>query len=183
MADYATINTGRYRVRYSAIAKTHVTTFRIGRTSIPQATVVAQVETFLNALAPVRTLDWTVLGADSAGADSELFFPAAPAPAPVAGTQGIGSLARSPVFISFQGRSTAGSRASLYIYGVGLDPVSGEASQLDYRIMTNESVWCTDAVNALNNSTVFTAIDGLPVIWKPYVNVGVNAYYQRKKRG
>jgi hypothetical protein len=86
-----------------------------------------------------------------------------------------------PRFISMVGRGVLGRRTRLYLYG--LENASPTA---DYRLSTDQSgPLGTLRVNlmSLYQSVPLTDISKSPVTWKPYWNVGYNAYYQRKARG
>lgn len=184
MADFAPINTHRYRVRYQVLGAQHVMTFRYGRGTYDPDAPEGVVEDFLSALMPILHSSFTILGADSAAADSELFFPSSP---PVGiGTGGVtdGDEAWRPLFGSFVGRSLGGSRCVVFVYGVMTNPLSGSSSaENDYRLVSAENPAVAGAVGVLNSlAAPFTGIDGTEARWYSYMNIGLNGYYQRKRR-
>lgn len=184
MADYASSNTGRLRFRYQSQGQVHTTTFRTGRGTQDIAGAIASAVSFFNAMSVSRLTDWTALGVDYAGVDSEIFLPRSESIADLQpGTAVIPPSSNKPMFASFQGRTSGGSRASLYLYGVRFDLLTNDAVLQDYRVFVTESPSVLNAVGILNAATQFTGIDGLDALWKPYINIGLNAYYQRKQRG
>lgn len=78
--------------------------------------------------------------------------------------------------INFVGRSPGGRRVRLELFGTNSAYSQG-------RVTETESSDVLDAVAQLNGSaSTFLAIDGQNPVWYPYVNVSVNAYWQRKQR-
>jgi hypothetical protein len=186
MADFAPNYTPRYRLRYSALGKVHVMTIRGSRGDVGIAARGQEVFTdFLAAMQPYLSNTWTIVGADVAGTDSDVFLPTTALPTlPTLGAAA-GDISYRPNFLSFVGRSTSGNRASLYLYGVLASPTAASAAPDDYRITAAEDSSIGDAVAALNGSGAgegARAIDGNDAVWYPYANVGFNAYYQRKAR-
>ena len=87
-------------------------------------------------------------------------------------------------FISFQGRSFAGSRVSLNIYGIVAAPAT--VIGRDFRWQQGESAAVDAAIAMLANDSGndgIVAIDGTAPLWKQYANYGVSAYWQRRLRG
>jgi hypothetical protein len=98
------------------------------------------------------------------------------------GTTGFG--AGSPddlnkgAFLGFQGRSTAGRRVKLNIFGF-----SDLGNVGDTRFALPVSGPYFDAMGVITGSPgVPCAIDANNVIWKNYLNCGNNAYWQRQAR-
>lgn len=185
MADYAPNYTPRYRMRYSVLNRVHVATVRFARAEAnPTGQGATLFSDLLNAVGDHLDQSFTVLGADVAGVDSDIFLPAATVPAAPMPTALAGDISYTPIFISFVGRSTSGARCSLYLYGLHVSPTAGTNEPNDYRITSAEAAWVASAVAALNGATTAPAfaIDGNAATWYPYANVGFNAYYQRKAR-
>lgn len=89
---------------------------------------------------------------------------------------GAGTADDAPRAINFVGRSPAGRRVRLMIFGY-----KGGIST--WRVTTAESVPIQNALATINgDANFFAAIDGIKAIWKPYVNVMYNAYWTRKVR-
>lgn len=97
---------------------------------------------------------------------------------PIAGTAaGTQAAAAFPIFVSWIGRTTGGRRVRLFLYGTNINPDS------DFRLGIGDATWVSASVSRLNSSPYpIYGIDGLPPVWKSYVNVGYNAYFQRKRR-
>lgn len=182
--DYAPINTHRRRIRYSVLGQQHVMTWRFGRGVYVPTAVDTQIEQFLAAMQPLLHSSFVILSADAAAADSEVFLPVAYAGDPPMGGVTEGDSAWRPMFGSFVGRSEGGSRCVIQLFGVMTSPFDGGSSaENDYRLSTAENPAVAGAVGALNSETSkLTGIDATPAVWYAYMNIGVNAYYQRKAR-
>lgn len=186
MSDYAPNYTARYRMRYRVLGANHTSTVRLGRIA-PAAAVAAGAALYsdlLEALAPMLWVDFTVIGADVAAFDSDVFLPAATVPATPDVSEATGDTSFRPLFCSFAGRSPAGTKASIYLYGWNLSPHSADNTANDFRVLSAENAAVLAAVAVLNGSTgePAGAIDALEASWYPYANVGINGYYQRKAR-
>lgn len=183
MSDFATINTSRYKVRYSSQGKSHDLVLRYREETLPpDSEFINGVSDFLTAIKAVRNADWTVLGCEYAIRGNAFFLPWIPV-APEAG-EGTATNGGKPVNINFQGLSSLANRASLYVYGVIFDPVTAAATLAnDYRILPAEHAAVDAGLVALAAITDLVAIDREGIFWHQYANVNVNAYYQRKARG
>lgn len=83
----------------------------------------------------------------------------------------------NPVAGTFVGRSGAGRRARFSLFGFDSD-------LSEYRLTSGENASVLNAVNLLNGyETTFLAIDGLPVIWKGYMDIKANDHWVGKSRG
>lgn len=184
MTDYADNFTNRLKLDYTTMGRPHSMVFRASTT--PGALLPAlidDVEAFLNSFASFRFTDWTVTGASYAQAGVDFFLPVVP-PVINAGLATVGGSGRGVVNINFQGLSTLGNRASIYVYGVNVDPIiNAEVDESDYRILRSEDAVMANALDALAAATAITAIDGASIFWHQYANVNVNSYWQRKSRG
>lgn len=183
MSDYAPNYTNRYRLSYSSQGQVHKMAFRYGgiTPTPPGPAVATSVLAFLNALTAQRHADWSILGADAQQAAASFFAPAPTPGDPDTGT-GLAVAGAKPAYISFQGLSVLGNRASIVIFGVDIDPIQdAPTTQSDYRVTATEAPWVANAVTALQ-AAPFCAIDGASITWYLYANVGLNAYYQRKAR-
>lgn len=83
----------------------------------------------------------------------------------------------APRFISFQGRSVAGYRTSLFFFGVTLTfPAS-------YRIAAGVLPVINNMIALLGSeSGLVAAKNGAEALWKSYVNCGFNSYKERRNR-
>lgn len=183
MSDFATINTSRYKVRYSSQGQAHDMVFRYREETLPpDSDFINGVSDFLTAIKAVRNSDWTVLGCEYAIKGNAFFLPWIPV-APETG-EGTPTNGGKPVNINFQALSIEANRASLYVYGVIFDPVTaGVTLANDYRILPAEHAAIDAGLIALAAIADMVAIDGERLFWHQYANVNVNAYYQRKQRG
>lgn len=83
-----------------------------------------------------------------------------------------------PTFSTLVGRSGDGRRARVSIFGF-----KGIASVGDYRFNVAGSTEWQDAVDQLNAAEgIWLSIGETQPTWYQYVNVGYNAYWQRKMR-
>jgi hypothetical protein len=174
MAPLSPSNTARFRFFYTNVAHQH--SLEVRSLASPSALGVI-VDNFLTALSPL--LFATVLDSVTfAVAGSNVFNPV------VTGIEGntynpsnvgtVASLAAN--YFNFIGRSSGGRRVRLAVFG-------SITQGTDYRMIAGESAATDAAVNVLvAASPAIMCIDGLAAIWKSYVNVGVNAYWQKALR-
>lgn len=181
--DYSTTNTSRTRLEYNACGFKHSFNVRHGlATSYGMDDIQdGLVDGFLAALGTLLPSDfgftkneWTKFG--------EVISIPQPLPSTAALTLGgTASRSRAGNFLSFQGKSSLGSRCSLTVYGIQLVAEDGEVTE-NFRIEGSEMAAVANAVSLLNN-TPFTGIDLGTLTWYNYANFGINAHYQRKLRG
>lgn len=184
MPDFAPNFTPRYRVRYRSIGRTHRMQFRLERGVTDPSTMAAKVGDFLSALEANLFTDWTVLSADFALEDTDIFLPAV-APTNPAGAVSISGIqAQAGVCsISFPGRTINGLRAIVYVYGTNFFPAITETITTDFRVLALEDVQISDAVSALNElSPVIVGNDATAAVFYPYANVKLNDHWVRKAR-
>lgn len=185
MADYAPNYTPRYRVKYSSHGKTHRFQFRFGRSTAFSAAIPAKVTAWLNALHTAMWTDFTVLGADWAEVDSDVFLPVE-APAPDAGTVAVGSStsAAAASHISFVGRTVNGLRAVVFLYGTAIFPDTSTTGLSDFRITNAERADISAATAALSElgGPAYCGNDGATVNWYPYANLKINDHWVRRLR-
>lgn len=175
MAPLPVESTARYVVHYSSGLNEHTQLWRSGGPASPSA-----MATFLDAV-------WTALdGLLFAATITDLVFYAngsvvgnpVVAPAFVGQTYGVNgtpSNTNQALYLDFIGRSAGGRRVRQAFFS---------PSSLDqtWRFKPGESA-NVDAAQALIDANAdLVAIDGLPVVWKTYANVGFNAYWQRANR-
>jgi len=186
MPDFAPNYTVRYKLTYSTLSRIHTVQVRAVRGSGAAGAfgVRDRLRAVIDALAPVRYTDWTVLGGAYALEDSDIFLPD---PAPGAFVVGAAAIPANPksegtAHINFMGLSALGHKASFFLYGVGLTPEAAGATADDFRVITGENAQVLAAVTAANAGTGIAANDNNIVVWKPYVNVAYNGYYKRRVR-
>jgi len=184
MADFAANYTARIRLQYSSLGRTHKMLWRVN--SVSEGALVAganELANFLNALSPVRFVDWTELAWEWSNAGDNFFVPFAPGSVIDAGDVSLTGNYDANVFLGFQGITSLGNRASIFVYGVAFVPQTQVANvQNDYRILSSENANIAAGVDELNAAVVNCGIDAANVFWKEYANIGYNAYWQRKSR-
>lgn len=175
MAPLPENNTPRFFVDYSVNGIEHTAQVRFSGATSPSA-FGSTLNAFLNTVGP---LIYQML-------ISQIRFQAAgttfsnPVTTGIEGnTYGSGAPAdnQTAQWLNFVGRSTGGRRVTFGLYGL-------KAIDDFYRLNSGESSDLAAAVGILNGeATLWSAIDGIKAIWKPYANTGNNAYWQRKLRG
>jgi hypothetical protein len=118
-----------------------------------------------------------VVGVQLAAQGSDLFFDYAGATL-LGYTWGTGAAIpdTNAQFAQFSGRSSGGRKSKVYLFGY-----KGVISA--YRITSAEETAVANAITAINAAeTSFVAIDGLPTIYKGYINVKPNDHWVHKSR-
>lgn len=179
MAPIPTTNTARLVVNYVDGDSPHQFQVRY----VSAAAAVASIPTWENWLdsfaANHLSTEWSTVGADVYETGQSFSTPTA-FPIVQGGTVPNTEVS-DPRFLSFIGRSSGGRRCRVYLYGG-----TGFATAVDYRFSPSDDA-NIDTIRQ-NFVTAFTstgavAVDGAPVSWKTYTNVGFNSYWQRVQRG
>lgn len=183
MAPLPNNNTPTYYVDYTANGRAHTAQFRYNEPvdgPPPNAPFIARVATLFADLAPALPTDFAITGARyrAKGGDVSL---AASAPAPLTPPSGTPSPGEAPAFLSFVGRSALGRRCRLYILGVTVSAASEGGIFGNYRISRGESTTFDAALTNIQGAG-FVAVDGSPVVWYDYINIGYNAHWQKRAR-
>lgn len=174
MAPLPPSSTRRYFVDYETCLENHTTMVRTDAGVSPAAFTTA----FQSIMTELSSLLYTVnvAGVRTAALGSDVSLPV------TSGLTGYiyggpnGAHGAAPIFLDFIGRSSAGRRARMSIYGLQLVPQ-------DYRLTSGDNSHIQNVVGILNSTTgMFIGIDGNPVTWYGYANVGYNAYWQREVR-
>lgn len=186
MTNYVTHYTARYKVRYSAGGLNHTQIWRIGNPAdiAVQTAVATAVENFYAGLAPTLSNDFAILGAEVAQANQTFFLPASVTPeAPLPGDLNASVIDDGwrPVFARWSYKTLLGNMGSVVMYGLVINIASTSAQ--DYRITPGEEETIDAGSAALQAYGGFRGPDNQPVFWRPYVNVGVDAGWQRRIRG
>jgi len=176
-------NTARYLIHYSANLKPHTMQFRYddgGSPTPPSVGFLLQLTAVLNAAAAFIASDLTYNSAEYIPSGSSISIPTG---LPLLLVGGIGSPTASlvPAFIGVTGRTVGGRQARFFMLGASYNPVITGGSAGNYRVQASENVSVAALVAALDSSDV-TAIDNLTPLWKSYLNLGYNAYWQKKDR-
>lgn len=182
--DFAKNHTARLRIKYIAVGKPHVMTWRHNSISgEPTTELWAQIDEFLTALEPQMFTGFTITGAEWAGRNSDVFLPvsaAALSPTPGGGAATLGD---APAFISFTGKSTQGNPAVIFLYGINIQGDTGDGANWDYRVTAVENANVANALAALQSvDNQVVAIDRTQVFWNQYCNTAYNARAQRRAR-
>lgn len=185
MADFATINTARFFVDYTALSTAHTMMFRVPRGTTPAQLEpwFDKVDVFLDALDGLLYTDWAITGVRFAEEDSPLSFPighniTSPTGAVAVPTDGLD--AAKARHYSFTGRSSGGSPAAVFLYGLLFNEDAAAGS--GWRHTSAESTPVLNAVAALNGSPANVGVDNNPVVWRPYANLKFNDHQLRKAR-
>lgn len=184
MADFAPNYTARYRVRYSVQGNTHTMLWRVASDTESVVGIAAKVSLFLADLEGSLWSDWSVLGADFAPADSDIFLPTT-APDQPTGAGSTGSRANSDkaYACSFVGRSTGGNKARMFLYGTVFAASLRSGIEDDFRILSSENGDVSAAIVRLNEtSPALVANDDNVATWYEYVNVKHNDRWVRRLR-
>jgi hypothetical protein len=159
-------------------------TWRVADSVTDPTGVAAKFSLFLEDVAESLWTDWTVVGADFAPADSDIFLPAPPPDQPT------GIVATNPAFLglaawamSFVGRSTLGGKSRFFLYGTNCGQLADNTEGVDYKLLSTEFSFIGDAVTRLNEtSPILVANDDSPVVWYDYVNIKPNDRWVRRLR-
>lgn len=184
MADFAPNYTARYRIRYTSLGKSHSMTFRVASSVTDPTGIAAKVGLILNDLEPILFSDWTIVGADFALADSDVFLPAVLPDAPTGGVSAGGAVATdAAAAISFVGRTTLGGRARMFLYGTFVGAVVRTAVSNDWRLTSAENASISAAIVRLNEtSPALVGNDDAVALWYEYVNIKYNDRWLRRMR-
>lgn len=188
MADFAQNYTPRYRVHYRVGGDEHSFFFRAPRltTRADVAPFALKATSFLDALEDLRYASWTVLGAEWAEQDTDIFLPTTPpTPVPGAATEIGSSTAKFITQYRFESRSVAptGARGSVSIFGLSLDLDDNILG--DFRVFGIENGTISTALGILSETggADLVCVDNGLALWRPYVNVKVNDHWLYEKRG
>lgn len=175
MAPLPPSSTARVFYDYSQGPVQHTLMVRVTEAAA-QADIDANVEAFLNAIAPILVAS-TITGVRRAELGSDVTLPITSAIQGDTFGAGAGDISSSARQISFTGRSPGGRKARVSMFGLNFAPT-------DYRFSGGENGAARDAWESLGtDADVFIGIDGLsPVLWHQYANVGLNDHYVKEAR-
>jgi hypothetical protein len=183
MADFAQVNTSRYKVRYSVRGHAHDMVFRYGLPTLPPpASLIVDVGAFLTALANMRFSDWTILG-ESFALKNQTFF----SPLPLTLTTDAGAVvgglqpSEAACFGSFVGLSTDANPTRIMVFGLNIQ--ANNAAKADFRLTGGEQAEVAAALAVLNTMADYVAIDENPARWHQYMNWKYHDHYVKIARG
>jgi hypothetical protein len=184
MADFAPNYTARYRVRYTSQGKSHATTWRVASSVTDPTAVAAKFGLFLEDMEGSLWDDWTVVGADFALADTDVFLPAPPPDQPTGAVAVSGATMSDSAFaISFVCRSALGGKGRFFLYGTNDSTLVRDSKGNDFKLLSSESVQIADAVTRLNEtSPVLVCNDDSAAVFYDYVNMKHNDRWVRRLR-
>lgn len=176
MAALPENSTNRLFVEYNTKGQKHELLFR-GKPGVLVSALVAIAQDFWDQLLPTLYNSTQISAARYSSAGSEFSLPVAYAPQ--TGTfNGAQPDERLPYFISFTGIGTATGRRTTYrVFGSTISPDG------TYRVEPPIGITLSQALGSLQAAAAdLCTIGGDTISFKPYVNTGVDAYYQRKRR-
>ena len=183
MAPLPAFNTGRVWIDYTSGGEQHSLLLRFNVENVlGNADVLATVNDIIAGMQAVMWTNDAVVGSRYSDAGSPISLP-------YSANSGAGSVASGTPnpesnagFIGVSGRSLAGRQYHAdfftqvcYTLAVYREDTGGMTAAIEPFF---------DAFNTAPSSGdgMLVAIDGLRVIWKQYLNIGQNAYWQRKQR-
>jgi len=184
MPDFAPNFTARYRIRYSSLGKTHTMTWRLLAGVTDPSALIAKIGLFLAEFNSNLYADWHILSADFALADSDVFLPAA-MPTNPTGAVAVDAtkLSDAAIAISFVGRTIAGGRARMFLYGTAYGAAIRVTSGNDWKFLSSEDADVSAGIVRLNEtSPAIVGNDNEVAVWYEYVNVKPNDKWVRKLR-
>jgi len=177
MAPLPPETTSRLWVDYTDGIHTHSLMWRFNNVTSNSAECQSNIHTWLTAIAP-NLFEITILGMRLAGEGSTVSFPGTWTGSSSYGT-GAQTAVNAPVEIRYEGRSVTGRKvhAGVYGYKEGLNGA--------YRIVIVPESALEDGLVALQSAAstgAFVCIDESTPIFKDYVNIQNNSYWERKAR-
>lgn len=179
MADYATTNTWRYKVKYFSNFLTHTLMVRTMDTDPVSSGVPDKLAQFFDDLGAFLPADFAILSADMAAPGVVIMSPTTP-PAPILGSiAGSVTLKHSANYFTFGYKSGDGVIGDFQVFGIenDIETLGGT----NWRLTAGESVSVDTAVATLQTANL-TTISGQSATFRTFVNTGVSAYWQRKNR-
>lgn len=176
-------NSARYFIHYTANFKQHTMQFRYddgGVAAPPSLGFLGQLTVILNAAAAFIASDLTYNSAEYVPSGSNISIPTG-LPLLLVGGTGTPTASLVPAFIGVTGRTVGGRQARFFMLGASYNPVNTGGTAGNYRVQAAENVNVAGLVAALDASDV-VAIDNLTPLWKSYLNLGYNSYWQKKDR-
>ena len=188
MPDFAPNVTGRYKLHYRVVGRSHTIQVRVARGAI-FADIVNNSRVYLlalfTALASNLCDDLSFVSAEAALTDSDLFFPAA-TPTAVAGAIALAGYSGqdSISHLTFSGRGAFGSKTNVKVYGWQANPDTLPLNQAsDFVLLATESAAISSAIGALNGGGAsIVAIDNSPPTYHNRATLKVNDFWLRRLR-
>lgn len=168
-------NTQRLYVQQKGAHGEHILQMRFGL-GVGVDAMVARARAICQAMAPLVVPATSFYGALHSASGTNLRFPVAWGAA-IAGTSGeTFSQFEWPQFVSFTGRSLQGYRCRITCPGyAGVMPET-------YRLQSTNTIVAAVLAQLRATAPELVAVNGGPVLWNNYANLGVNAHFQREAR-
>lgn len=175
MAPLPENNTPRLFIEYTEGGQEHVLELRLSSGSTTVEAVAAYTAVAPSMAALLFAAD-RVTGARFAAAGSNFSFPISVS-AQTGSASGTADADRKPYFVSVTGRSTDGRRVRVTMFTqLALVETNG------YKIVAPAGAFATWRNAVTGASADARTISGQVPVWNSYLNVGSNAYFQRKAR-
>jgi hypothetical protein len=172
MAALPPSNTPRFKFHYTVGLYSHTTELRTPVSPTVAGLVMNNVWTALGPLVYTTVLDFV----EFAASGSNVFNPVTTTYEGATYGTGVGGVGSVPSYLNFIGRSTGGRRNRIMIFGT-------KAFGDNFRYSAGEDANIDAALAAFNSSASnIYAIDGLPTVFKTYVNAGVHSHWQKAVR-
>lgn len=175
MAPLADNLTPRLFIEYTSMGHEHTMLIRLqgGATGADAITAYNEITAILKS--GMHTSD-SFTGARFSAAGSNLSFPLSVTAVAGTGSTSVGE-DNKPNFVSWTGRSLQGRRVKITFFTGQTGEITG------FRWGTPPAGWLANMLSYLDlDAEGIVAADGGIPVWNPYVNMGVNSYYQRKFR-
>lgn len=175
MAPLPSNNTGVVFLDYGIGGENHTMQMRYGDSS-SSVDIMGIMDEFLTALG-TGIYEITILGARHRAKDADITLPVTWTGEATYG-EDTADHANSAWYLDFIGRSVAGRRARVSLFG---SKSFEDNINHDYRL--DLAGGTLDAWTVLDSAAdMLCAIDGEAIVWYTYLNVGVNAYWRNKIR-
>jgi len=184
MAALPVNSTARYFVDYQANSRPHTVSFRYDDGGVPGAPDVAfkaGLTVLLNACAAWMPTDLAYIEARYVPSGQTVSIPDGLPLLLTAGLQ-VPVRGEAPAFLGLAGRTPGGRQARVFLLGAGFSAAEQVEVAEDYRVTASENLIAAAIVTAADQ-TAIVGIDGTLPLWKGYVNLGYNSYWQRAVRG
>lgn len=185
--DFAPDATPRMKVFYTSAGITHSMQVRSHRDSSPTIfilTAADYITAFVTALQSVLPTDFHFTSATYTPQDSDVSVPVGK-PADPTGAIDPDDMSKQDKIshLTFRGKSSGGSKASIKVFGVQFSPDTAPPEvESDFIFSPGESTPLDNAVGVLAASTLLSAVDNNGIVWYDTVNLKVNDHYLRLAR-
>ena len=179
MPNYATTNTWRYKVKYTANGASHTMMLRTGITDPDALGVPANLANFFDGLEDLLPADFAIVDANKAPPGSTVFVPAGlPAPTLI-NINGATNLKHQATYLTFSYKDNQGILGDFMLIGVEADIEA--LGGLNWRVTTAEDPRVATAIAMLEEGGYSTIRPGV-AIWRQFANVGISSHWRDENR-